>query len=211
MLQQFIARQLGNPSHGVGQVVLAPLWNRRNSSLNNRAFTELTVQPDDRILEIGFGGGYLLRLMLEQISSGLVAGIDISPAMVSYCTVRSYRTVRAGQVKLLHGAAENLPFLDNSFTKVCSVNSIFYWHDANRVFQEVIRVLSPQGLLVLCFTERQSLATRDFSRYGLKLYESEAVARLLESVGFSIRNLERSQDRHRQYWIIKAEKSAGTS
>ncbi len=56
-LGKFIAKQLGNPSAIVGNLILAPLWNRRNSALNDLAFDNLALSSQDRVLEVGFGGG----------------------------------------------------------------------------------------------------------------------------------------------------------
>jgi hypothetical protein len=37
--------------------MLASLWNRRNTVLNDAAFDGLALRPHDRVLELGFGGG----------------------------------------------------------------------------------------------------------------------------------------------------------
>ncbi len=42
--------------------------------MNAFAVRQLEVDPTDRILEIGFGGGVTLRYLIE--NSGFVAGVD---------------------------------------------------------------------------------------------------------------------------------------
>lgn len=64
-IAKFLARELGNPSTIMGRLYLAPMWNRRNAALNNTAFEHLELQSHDRVLEIGFGGGYLNVPMLH--------------------------------------------------------------------------------------------------------------------------------------------------
>lgn len=63
-LSRFIAQQLGRPSGIVGKFILGPVWNKRNLALNDVAFDNLALSLHDRVLEVGFGGGYLLGRVL---------------------------------------------------------------------------------------------------------------------------------------------------
>jgi tRNA G46 methylase TrmB len=78
---RFMARQLARPSGLFGRLFLAPLWNRRNSALNDIAFDQLVVRTDDRVIEIGFGGGYLLDRIAQVATDGFLAGVDASQTM----------------------------------------------------------------------------------------------------------------------------------
>ena len=82
MFAKFLAGQLGRPS-GVWGLVLAPIWNKRNAALNDVAFQALALSPQDRVLEVGFGGGYLLGRMAQVVTAGFLAGVDVSPSMVA--------------------------------------------------------------------------------------------------------------------------------
>jgi hypothetical protein len=64
MAPRFIARQLSHPSGFMGWVV-GKLMNRHNALANEFAVRQLTVQPKDRILEIGFGGGLMIPRLLD--------------------------------------------------------------------------------------------------------------------------------------------------
>ena len=77
---RWLAGQLADPGGPAG-ILLAPLWNRRNAALNDAAFDALALAADDRVLEVGFGGGYLLGRMAGRVSQGFVAGADVSAAM----------------------------------------------------------------------------------------------------------------------------------
>lgn len=56
-----------------------------NASLENETVKHLNIQPDHKVLEIGFGPGIGLNAALETVkhSSGKVYGIDISEQIVS--------------------------------------------------------------------------------------------------------------------------------
>jgi ubiquinone/menaquinone biosynthesis C-methylase UbiE len=202
MLDRLVAKELGQPSSWVGRFVLGPLWNRRNSALNDLALERLALSPDDRVLEIGFGPGYLLGGMAKRVVRGGLAGIDVSRAMVSYSHRRHRSLVRQGRLDLRCGKAEALPFASTSFTKIVSVNSIFYWADPRAAFAEMARVLEEDGQIVLVFTDRASLEQKRFARQGLHLVDPAGVNAMLDAASFETSEVSKQADRHRSFWCI---------
>ena len=207
MLTKLLAQQLGHPSNIAGKWVLAPLWNRRNSALNDVALTKLDLRPDDRVLEVGFGGGYLLGRITAAVTAGSIAGVDVSEAMVAYSRQRCRSLVDTGRIDLRCAPAEMLPFQPAQFDKACTVNSIFYWNDAPRAISELWRVLKVDGVLVICFTCREDLQTKDFVQHGLALYDADNVRGMMASAGFQTITADRFSDRHRDFWCVTAVKT----
>ncbi len=206
MLTKLTARQLARPSAFIGKFLLGPIWNRRNAVLNETTLSAMQPQAADRILEVGFGGGYLLNRLASVVTCGLLAGVDISPGMASYSSQRNRLLVRQGRLLLGCAQAEALPFPRASFTKACCVNSIFYWEDVVLGFSELRRVLQDGGCLVVCFTDRRSLEGRRFARHGLSLYACEEVQRLLKAAGLRPQRAVEAADRHRKFWCVTAVK-----
>ena len=202
MLAKFLAKQLGNPSGILGKLIMAPIWNRRNAALNDVAFDSLALRSHDRVLEVGFGGGYLLGRMATVVTDGLLAGVDVSPAMAAFCEKRFRSLVEAGKLELKCAPAESLPYPDGHFTKACTVNSIFYWGDAPRTISELYRVLEKGGILVMCFTCKRCLEDKGFSRHGIALYEADQVCQMIESAGFDEIGMTRFSDRHREFLCV---------
>jgi ubiquinone/menaquinone biosynthesis C-methylase UbiE len=200
--QQYIARQLSHPTGLVGKFVLGPLWNRRNAALNEAAFTHLALKTDDRVLDIGFGGGYLLGKIISTVKGGFVAGIDVSSEMAENFRTRYWEEIDAGRLDIQCGRAESLPYPDGTFTKVSSVNSIFYWDDAEKGISEIYRVLDDGGMLVLTFTCKEDLGSKGFARHGVKTFEGDQVQEMLERVGFGDVQKVRGQDQHREFLCV---------
>lgn len=199
MLAKFLAKQLGNPSGMIGELILAPIWNRRNAALNDVAFNSLALHSHDRVLEVGCGGGYLLGRMANVVTDGFLAGVDISLAMVAFCKKRYRPLVEAGKLELQCAKAESLPYPDGYFTKACTVNSIFYWEDAPQALSELYRVLEEGGVLVMCCTRKKCMEDRKFARHGLALYQDGEVYQMIESAGFDGMDMTRASDRHREF------------
>lgn len=199
-LSTCLAHQLGNPTAIYGRFA-AVLWNRRNVALNDTAFDALALQPTDRVLEIGFGGGFLLGRMLPTLTDGLLAGVDISPAMVAHVARKHREAVDADKLALTCAPAESLPFAAATFTKACSVNSVFYWRDATLGLAEIGRVLARGGTFVLCLTCKASLAKRPFAA-AIRLFEPAELEGLMATHGFQNIMATYHSDRHRQYACI---------
>lgn len=110
------------------------------------------VQPEDSVLEIGFGAGKAIELLAEKTLHGLVAGIDRSFTMVQRARARNRRAVRAGRVTLQQGDAARLPFAEQQFDRVISIHTFYFWSEPAVILAEIFRVLKPGGMCVITFT-----------------------------------------------------------
>ena len=183
----------------MGRFVLPRVWNRRNAALNDLTFDELHLRPRDRVLEVGCGGGYLLGRIAGAVTDGFVAGIDASPQIVGFCERRFRSLVKRGCLEVRCASAEDIPYPSGSFTKACTVNTLFYFSDASRAMRELWRVLQEGGQAAICFTERQFLEGRSFAAQGLNLYEADEVRGMMVSAGFRDIRLSRGSDRWREF------------
>jgi hypothetical protein len=73
-LRRSFGRQFARPRGPLGWLV-ARLMRRGNASLNLWLVELLAVQPQDRVLEVGFGPGVALAALLARASAGFVAGV----------------------------------------------------------------------------------------------------------------------------------------
>ena len=67
---RFMARQLRKPSGLFGRFVLPRRLSRINVTLNEATLAALDLQPDDRVLEVGFGPGDLIARAVEAVAAG---------------------------------------------------------------------------------------------------------------------------------------------
>jgi ubiquinone/menaquinone biosynthesis C-methylase UbiE len=206
IFQQYLARQLSKPTGIIGKFVLGPLWNKRNAKLNEVTFVHLELKEEDRVLDIGFGGGYLLERIIPKVKLGLVAGMDVSPVMVGNFRARYQADIKAGRVDIQCGRVETSPYPDEHFTKVSSVNSIFYWSDAQQGLAEIYRILQEEGKIVLTYTCKRDLAKKKFVQYGVKTYEEEEVQQMLVRAGFKDIKEVRTWDQHREFICVTGRK-----
>jgi len=202
---RFIQRQLRRPSGLIGGL-LPSLWNRWNRELHKVAFQALDIQSDDRVLEIGFGGGSLLKRILPMVQNGYVAGVDHSLAVCQYCHKRLRKAVHSRKMGLAQSSAENLPFGPECFSKVFSVNSVFFWPEIPQAFQEIARILKPGGRHILIFTDPESLKDRPVLKDALTPIASSEVRDRLSESGFQVIRQSEHGDGHRWFHLVAAQK-----
>jgi len=98
------------------------------------------------VLDAGCGEGYGSAMLAD--AGGTVVGVDLEPDVVEHATVR-YPRVRFQTADLLA-----LPFPDESFDAVVSLQVIEHLQRAREFVSECARVLRPGGLLVLSTPNR---------------------------------------------------------
>lgn len=198
---RYLAAQLGKPSGIFGRVMMLPALNRHNAPVNALALGQLHLSPSDRVLEVGFGGGALLRKVVVGVQQGHVTGVDYSIDAVDFCRRKLSRFVSSGLLELHCADVCQLPFSPDSFTKVCSVNTIYFWPDVQAAFCELGRVLQKGGLFVLCFSPRKEMQSRKFSLHGFRLYEQDEVGDLLTTAGFQVLSID-SASHNSDHWVV---------
>ncbi|MGH9555519.1 MAG: class I SAM-dependent methyltransferase [Terriglobales bacterium] len=144
----------------------------------------LELQADDSVLEIGFGHGKTLGKAAETVERGFLAGVDPSQDMWSVATRRHRRLIAEGRVELKLGDSRKIPYEDQHFTRVFSVNTIYFWPDPAEDFREIRRVLRSGGRFVLGFHPRDERVLADFPASVYKFYSPGEVESLLQGAGF---------------------------
>ena len=102
----------------------------------------MRLSPDDNILDVGCGAGWLARLLSERVPEGRVVGVDVSDEMVRRAR-RNY--VALDNTMFVIGSADEIPWGANFFTRAISVESAYYWPDPSRALREILRVLREGG------------------------------------------------------------------
>lgn len=180
----FLARQLGDPSGWFGRLLLKFL-NRRNAALNDLVLETLKLQPGDHILEIGFGGGDLIHKFVSTGKPSQVVGVERSPEAIQICERRFQKLIGQGMVELHQARAEALPFVDQQFDQVCTVNTLYFWANAPQVLAECRRVLQPGGRLVIGYASKAYLEDQGLTQHGFTAYDVAQVEALFTTAGFT--------------------------
>jgi SAM-dependent methyltransferase len=100
------------------------------------------IAADENILDAGCGAGWLSRFLSKVVAEGRVVGMDISDEMVRRARRES---VDSGNLVFLVGGVDEIPWEENFFHRVISVESAYYWPDPAKGIREIHRVLRDGG------------------------------------------------------------------
>ena len=182
-LKAYLSKQLGHPSGWVGRLILR-LLNQENATMNKVALNTLDVQTGQHILEIGFGGGSLIEQLLKTERTLKVAAIDISDTAVAIARKRFKEAITTNHLVVHQAKAEAMPFMDDLFDAIVTVNTLYFWPDVFAVLHECQRCLKPGGKLVITYASKAFLEAQQATQFGFQAYEVSEVESFLNTVGF---------------------------
>jgi arsenite methyltransferase len=159
------------------------------------ALDRMQLAPDDNVLDVGCGSGWLARLLAEQVPEGRVVGVDISDEMIRRAR-RFHDDLE--NVMFVIGEAGEIPWDAQFFTKALTVESAFYWPDLARGMREIFRVLREGGsawVLINFYRENpHSHHWADVATVPVKLLSAEEWIALFHGAGFTDVSWERIPD-----------------
>ena len=103
------------------------------------------------VLEIGPGPGYVGLEWLKKTEASTLTGCEISRSMIRMATKNARDYGVESRTTYVQGNGMHMPFQDASFDAVFSNGSLHEWEDPIMVFNEIYRVLKPEGLF--CITD----------------------------------------------------------
>lgn len=105
---------------------------------------EIEKEDFETLLDIDCGTAPMISLLKEKYPSKKYTGIDLTPKMIEVA-----KSKNLDNTEFVVGDAENLPFKNNSFDIIINSQSFHHYPNPQNFFNEVSRVLKPNGKLIL--------------------------------------------------------------
>lgn len=109
--------------------------------------------PDDfhgRLLDVPVGTAIFTAGKYRRMKAAEIIGLDYSKEMIAIATLRK-ETENISNLSLVQGDVGELPYADESFDCVLSMNGFQAFPDRDKAFAEIFRVLKPGGCFCGCF------------------------------------------------------------
>lgn len=180
-----IAEQLRQPN-GVFAIQVGEKMNESNLQMNIQTIENLDLQPRNNVLEIGMGNGFFVKNLFNIENSITYTGCDFSEEMVMASTCQNHDFVNIKKVNFYNANANNLPFANNTFDIIFSINTIYFWTNLEEVFSEIERVLKDNGKFILTLRPKHIMQNMPFTKYGFTTFSKNEIIEIVEKFGFSM-------------------------
>lgn len=186
---QAIASQLKHPTGEKG-IEMGNMMNETNINMTRHSVQNLHIASGDTILELGHGNAGHVAFIFEQAENIKYYGLEMSELMFQEArrTNRNYVSQKQAFFSIYDG--NTIPFEDNLFNKVFTVNTIYFWQEPEKLLSEIYRVLQPKGILCITFAEESFMKQLPFTQFEFELYSTEKAEKLMEKTSFKIINKE---------------------
>jgi ubiquinone/menaquinone biosynthesis C-methylase UbiE len=103
--------------------------------------------------------------------------------------------IASNRVKIQKGNCDDMPYENESFDKICTSNTIYFWDDPNKIIKEMFRVIKYRGTIVLGFRDKEQMEKLPLSDDVFNLYSLEEVKTFLSNAGFADIRIEESGEK----------------
>jgi len=128
-----------------------PKMESHHLDITEKTIRLMNLRPGERVLDLGCGSGWATRLLARIVGDGpegfgQVIGVDVSDEMIRLARAASKDFEN---VMYVWGSATQIPWEENFFDKMLSVESFYYYPDQDRALAELFRVMAPKGRLFI--------------------------------------------------------------
>ncbi|MCX2745340.1 class I SAM-dependent methyltransferase [Mangrovivirga sp. M17] len=179
-----IGKQIKYPRGLFGKLMLTVMT---KSTIEPARWTAslMNIQPDDDIIEIGFGNGANIKFLSQQASGGSVTGIEVSDTAIEMASDKNSKAISEDRVKLHKAPGSQLPFKDGEFDKAITVATVYVIEDPGAVFKEMYRVLKPSGRGAVTFPFREKFGKyKPVMAEKFYMHKLEDLEKLFRDAGF---------------------------
>ena len=201
LLKSFFS-QCARPQGSLGRAMLC-FMNYTHASLTRWGLNLVDVQDGWTMLDIGCGGGFTIRRLLQRSKGAKVYGIDISEESVAKAQ-KVNAAVLNQQAFICQGSAEQLPYDDDMFHLVTAVETVYFWPRLSHCLQEVHRVLKPGGKFAIMVEVVDSDSKWTNVVEGMTAYTPEDLKALLDDAGFIHTEIHRKRPTYATILGVKA-------
>lgn len=184
-----MAAQFRKPN-GDGGIAIGLLMNESNAGMIRN--TLLATQPANNqwVLEIGPGNGRHLAEFHKMAEEMNYHALEISPLMLNEATAWCDEKGIGNRCWFHEYDGTNIPFEENSFDRIFTVNTLYFWEQPVLFIKELARVLKPGGRCCITYTDDTTIEKMPFTQYGFTKYSDAELEALVSQSQLQLINID---------------------
>jgi len=167
-----------------------------HSKLTRESIKLLDLEKKNRVLELGHGCCDHLNFLMEQAIELKYFGMEVSENIVQEASVINKTYIDEAKALFQVYDGENIPYVQNMFDRILSINTIYYWKNPLEYINELFRSLKPGGKCVVSFSDTTFLEQlpilEDKNVYSF--YDLESFNQIIESSDFKMHEVSETAD-----------------
>ncbi|MBC2002064.1 class I SAM-dependent methyltransferase [Listeria marthii] len=176
-LIDYLSEQAANPRGIIGEIT-TKIWSSYFTDLSKWTISNTEMNEPTNVLDIGYGGGSNVKNLVELNKNLTIYGVDISKESYKTATNLNKKAVNVGKVKLSIQDVAAMSYQAEFFDIVYAIQTHMYWDNPQKGFEEIYRVMSKEGILILS-------SEKDKIDYHMDEYKTTAsLTALLKEIGF---------------------------
>ena len=148
----------------LGKTICRMVWNmdgEKNAAYLEKALSGIPEDFSGKLLEVPVGTGVLTMPVWQSLPQAEITCLDYSPDMMASAQEKAKR-LGIANVAFTQGDVGALPFADESFDIVLSLNGFHAFPDKEAAYREAYRVLKKGGTFCGCFYIRGECGRTDW-------------------------------------------------
>ncbi|OET19962.1 methyltransferase [Listeria monocytogenes] len=176
-LINYLSEQAANPRGIIGEIT-TKIWSSYFEDLSKWTISNTELSNVNHVLDIGYGGGSNVKNLAELNKNWTIYGVDISEESYKTATNLNKKATNNGMVKLSIQDVALMNYQADFFDLVYAIQTHMYWDNPQKGFEEIYRVMSQDGVLILS-------SEKDKIDYHMDEYKTTAsLTSLLKEIGF---------------------------
>ncbi|BDD12814.1 hypothetical protein FUAX_52460 (plasmid) [Fulvitalea axinellae] len=180
-----LAVQLRCPDEN-GGLNVADMMSETNSGMILNTIRVMGLANGESVLELGHGGASHLEKLMERASGLKYMGLDISDLMDKVARKYNHLFCENGIADFALYNGNQIPFGNNAFDKIFTVNTLYFWETPAELMAELHRVLRPGGECLVTFVDKGFMEKLPFAENGFTLYDIARFRDLADMTEFSL-------------------------
>lgn len=188
---KILAQNLANPEGEKG-IEIGEMMNETNIGMTLESIAALLLEDDETILEIGHGNAGHVKNIISKAQNLQYTGIDISETM--HNEAKKLNETFKNQAEFVLYEGEKLPFQDQNFDKIFTVNTVYFWKNSVDFLNEIYRVLKSNGTFVLTFGQKDFMEKLPFTQFNFRLYNTDEMEEIVSKTKFKRMKISEKQE-----------------